>query len=156
MKFASAPSGGNRRARYILLPAAILVAIFLRDVAIASSDRVAIIVNHKVPTETLDRTTVGAIFGMRLKTWQDKTPVKVFVLKSDSQIHAAFCRDFLGLYPYQLERYWDREMFSGLGTRPTVVATPEEMLEKIGSVPGAIGYVDSSLARGQKEVKVLR
>lgn len=157
MTFTPARSRDYGRARYILLSAAILVAIALRDVAIAStSDRVAIIVHRSVPAEAVDKATISAIFGMRIKTWQDKTPVKVFVLKSDSETHASFCRDFLGLYPYQLERYWDREVFSGLGMRPTVVATPEEMLQKIRSVPGAIGYVDSQLARGQREVKVLR
>jgi hypothetical protein len=36
---------------------------------------------------------------------------------------------------------WDRMVFTGTGLAPTVVASEQEMRERIRSTPGAIGYV---------------
>lgn len=108
----------------------------------ASSRHVSIIVNSSVPLKRIDRATLRSIFGMNVRTWTNNDPVRVFVFPSDSEAHTLFCRDFLGLFPYQLERSWDRQLFAGVASRPTVVSSEEEMIEKVRTIPGAIGYVD--------------
>lgn len=88
--------------------------------------------------------TLRAIFGMRLHRWPDGTPVKVFVFKDDTPEHAAFSKTVLQVFPHQLRQSWDRLVFSGLGQYPEQVASEKEMLEKVASTPGAVGYVRAS------------
>ena len=161
-------STGRRRGLFALGLTFLLFAagcLAVRAAGASDSDRISVIVNSSVPVDAIDLATLRGIFGMNLKTWNDKTPVHVFVFPSDSRAHELFCRDFLGLYPYQLERSWDRQLFAGLGTHPTVVGSRAEMIEKIRTVPGAIGYVENTSSRdmdgvrrvgSDKELKVVR
>jgi hypothetical protein len=79
----------------------------------------------------------------RLKTWPNGVPVKVFVLPDDHVLHRRFANAVLGLYPYQLRRVWDRQLFSGTGQAPTTVASEEEMIRRVAATPGAVGYAQS-------------
>lgn len=80
---------------------------------------------------------------LRLKTWPNGVPAKVFVLPDGDGLHRRFSNVVLGLYPYQLRRVWDRQLFSGTGQAPTTVANEEEMIRRVAATPGAIGYVES-------------
>jgi len=79
----------------------------------------------------------------RLKAWPNGVPVKVFVLPDEDPLHRRFANVVLGLYPYQLRRVWDRQLFSGTGQVPTTVATDVEMIRRVAATPGALGYVGS-------------
>ena len=102
-----------------------------------------IIANPKGATEYLDASTLRGIFGMRVSRWPDGTPIRVFVLPDDNPVHAKFAKTLLNTYPHQLRRNWDRLVFSGTGTAPVQVDSEREMLKRIQSTPGAIGYVES-------------
>ncbi|KXI30518.1 hypothetical protein AX660_07130 [Paraglaciecola hydrolytica] len=75
--------------------------------------------------------------------WADSQPIVVYVLGSQNTTHQFFSREVLGLFPYQLERIWNKLVYSGLGEAPIKVKTEQEMLEKIRQQPGSIGYVMS-------------
>lgn len=90
------------------------------------------------------RSSLRAIFGMRLGKWPVDTPVKVFVMKDDTPEHSAFSKNILQVFPHQLRLAWDRQVFSGQGQYPEQVASTQEMLSKIASTPGAIGYIKTS------------
>lgn len=77
---------------------------------------------------------------MRLTEWPNGTPVRVFVLPDNNSRHIRVSKTVLGLYPYQLRRAWDRQVFSGTGQAPTTLSDEHEMLERVASTPGAIGY----------------
>lgn len=81
---------------------------------------------------------------MRLQQWPGGQPVKVFVLPDDHQLHREFAKTVLGLFPYQLRRVWDRQVFSGTGQSPMTVNDEREMLQRIAATPGAIGYLESA------------
>ncbi len=102
---------------------------------------VVVAVNPKVVIETLSRNELRAIFAMRRRVWPDGTPIRVFVLPDDHLLHLIFCKKILRVYPYQLRRLWDRNVFSGTGPAPVEVATLHEMHDRIGKVAGAIGYL---------------
>lgn len=78
---------------------------------------------------------------MRLRTWPDGKPVKVFVLPDESDAHQRFCNEVLGIYPYRLRSGWDRAVFTGTGLSPRTVESMEEMESVVRQTPGAIGYV---------------
>lgn len=80
---------------------------------------------------------------MRLNQWPNGGRIQVFVLPDNHPLHQSASKAILGLYPYQLRRAWDRQLFSGTGPAPTTVATEAELIERVATTPGAIGYADS-------------
>ncbi|MGH8580646.1 MAG: hypothetical protein ACREVK_11175 [Gammaproteobacteria bacterium] len=105
-----------------------------------------VIVNRSQAQGELSRNALRALFGMRLRAWPDGTAVRVFVLGDDSAAHKTFAKRVLQIFPHQLSRAWDRLVFSGTGQAPEVVQSPEEMLVKVASTPGAIGYVPGEVS----------
>lgn len=103
-----------------------------------------VIANHSVTEKTLSKSSLRAIFGMRLQTWPDGTAIRVFVMPDDTPLHATFSKEKLNVFPYQLRLAWDRLVFSGTGQAPDTVSSPEEMLARVASTPGAIGYLTKS------------
>jgi len=95
---------------------------------------------------TIERKTLRAAFGMTLQVWPDGQPLTVFVFRDDAPLHQQFCRKVLGVLPYTLRRNWDRLLFSGAAQAPIVVDSPQEMLLRVASTPGAIGYIEKEFA----------
>jgi hypothetical protein len=104
-----------------------------------------LIAHRDAGVESLTRNEARLFFTMRLKNWPNGKLVKVFVLPDDNSLHSRFSNEILGLYPYQLRRVWDRQIFSGTGQAPTTVSSEQEMLERIATTPGAIGYADGPI-----------
>lgn len=88
------------------------------------------------------RDELREIFFGRQTLWRDGTPLKVFVLPDQHPLHIRFSKEVLGVYPYQLRSAWDRMIYSGTGTPPTLVESLEQMKTLIKETPGAIGYIE--------------
>ena len=121
----------------------LLMALLLAGSPTASSQDIAVdvIVSPSLMTIKLDRDLLRAVFTMRVREWPDGSPVRVFVLPDDDPLSDVFYRERLGMYSYVLRRAWDRMVFTGTGFAPTVVRSEGEMLERVRSTPGAIGFV---------------
>ncbi len=78
---------------------------------------------------------------MRLRSWPNGPPVRVFVLPDNDPVSDRFYREQLGMYSYVLRSAWDRMVYTGTGLAPTVVHSEEEMRARVLATPGAIGYV---------------
>ena len=101
-----------------------------------------IIVHPEQDDTLLSRTSIRAMFAMRIPQWPDGSPVQVFVFEDNHPLHIQFSKSILGMFPYQLRRIWDRQVFSGTGIGPTIVASEQEMLSRVARTKGAIGYVE--------------
>jgi ABC-type phosphate transport system substrate-binding protein len=115
-----------------------------------------LIANRDAGVESLTRNEARLFFTMRLKNWPNGTLVKVFVLPDNNPLHIRFSNEVLGLYPYQLRRVWDRQIFSGTGQAPTTVSSEQEMLERVATTPGAIGYADGPIDNSSIRVLEVR
>lgn len=101
---------------------------------------IEIIAHRGVTQASLTLASARALFGMRVTTWSDGTPVRVFVLPDRHPTHAGFVKTRLNLYPYQLRQTWDRLVFSGMSQAPSEVADERTLVELVSRTPGAIGY----------------
>ncbi|MET0535581.1 MAG: hypothetical protein ABW171_15300 [Steroidobacter sp.] len=122
----------------------LLGALVLSLTAAASQQEhqsVDVIVSPTLTNAALDRSMLRAVFTMRVKQWPDGSPIRVFVLPDDDPLSDQFYRERLGMYSYVLRRAWDRMVFTGTGLAPTVVQSEREMIDRVRSTPGAIGYV---------------
>ena len=118
--------------------------LLLTSAAACPQDRLPaaeVIVSPSLTSVTLDRSLLRGVFTMRVRQWPDGSPIRVFVLPDDDPLSDLFYRERLGMYSYVLRRAWDRMVFTGTGFAPTVVQSEGEMLERVRSTPGAIGYV---------------
>lgn len=114
---------------------------------------VDVIVNRTVPGSSIAQASARAYFGMRLSKWPDGRPIQVFVLPDGHPTHTALCKEQLNLYPYQLRQSWDRLVYSGLAQAPIEVLTEDEMISRVATTPGALGYVRK--VRPNEPVKIL-
>jgi hypothetical protein len=93
------------------------------------------------PSGYAGRLSLRAVFGMRLRAWPDGQPIRVFVLDDDHPVHRRFAKTVLSVYPYQLRRVWDQQVYSGTGQAPNRVGTQQAMREAVAGTAGAIGYL---------------
>ena len=96
------------------------------------------------------------VIAMRVHQWPDGTPIKVFVLQDQNPTHNEFCKSILGMFPYQLRRIWDRQVFSGTGAAPVVVNSEQEMLNAVASTEGAIGYISLDNADTHEGIQMIK
>lgn len=111
----------------------------------AYSDEVVVVVNPAAPAgPAIARNTLSAIFGMRLRAWEDGTPIRVYVLSDNHAVHVIFCKQILGVFPHQYRTAWDRLVYSGTGQAPLEVESEEEMRARVAGIRGEAAVVVGS------------
>ncbi len=115
---------------------------------------VEVIVNSDVPEQAISQSTLRAIFSMHMRQWPNGRPIKVYILPEQNSAHVLFAKEVLNTFPYQLRRSWDVLVYSGSGQAPSVAESPQEVLQKVSSTPGAIGYVPDDYLTEVKNANV--
>lgn len=110
---------------------------------------VDLVVNRNTSVENLPLNMVRAIFSMRLTSWPDGMPIHVFVLGDKTPLHADFSKQILGVFPHQLRRAWNRQIYAGIGQAPDRLENEQEMRKKVAETPGAIGYISEEMLNEQ-------
>jgi ABC-type phosphate transport system substrate-binding protein len=136
-----------------LLPSSAVAETVSTTVGLGNTQIVAITSAAYDPGD-VSRNTLRAIFLMRYAKWDDGTPVKVYVFSDTDPNHETFTKEILRFLPRQLRQAWDRQVFSGLGQYPEQVVSVQEMLRKVKSTPGSVGYL--SMQEVTKDVRILQ
>ena len=111
------------------------------------------VININTPQRSISINGLSAIFKMRLRHWNDGSEVLVFVLADDDPLHKQFCKQVLNVFPHQMRRNWNKLVFSGTGQAPSELKNKDEIIKKISSTPGAIGYLSGKDLT--KDIKIL-
>jgi len=104
---------------------------------------VEVIMHPSVNEPTLTTSQLRRIYTMRQIQWADGLRITVYVLPRQHALHLRFSKEHLQMFPYQLDRIWNKLTYSGLGVAPITVNTPEALLDAVRKTPGAIGYVEN-------------
>ena len=115
---------------------------------------VEVIMHPSVSEPILTTSQLRRIYTMRQIQWADGRRITVYVLPRQHLLHLRFSKERLQMFPYQLDRIWNKLTYSGLGVAPITVSTPEDLLEAVRKTPGAIGYVES--VQGVEAVNVVK
>ncbi|NQY87521.1 MAG: hypothetical protein HRT51_07185 [Colwellia sp.] len=115
--------------------------IFLSCISV-STYAVNVIVHSSVSESVLTTSQLRRIYTMRLTQWMDGQRITVYVLPRHHLLHLQFSKERLEMYPYQLDRIWNKLTYSGLGVAPITIMSPEALVEAVRTTPGAIGYVE--------------
>jgi len=114
--------------------------IFLGCISV-SVYAVDVITHPSVSEPILTTSQLRRIYTMRQTQWSDGQRITVFVLPRHHVLHLQFSKERLEMYPYQLDRIWNKLTYSGLGVAPITITSPEKLVEAVRKTPGAIGYV---------------
>jgi len=109
---------------------------------------VDVIVHLSVSEDNVTTSQLRRIYTMRQIQWPDGQPIIVFVLPKQHPLHQRFSKERLQIFPYQLERIWNKLTYSGLGVAPIIVSTPEALIDAVIKTPGAIGYTETIVGKG--------
>ncbi len=111
----------------------------------------SIVVANDSTAASLDVKGARRIFLGREQTVGDKSTIVVF--QKSGATKDSFEKDVLGRSGANLKSYWSRLVFTGRSKAPQEVENDAEVIAKVTSTPGAIGYVSDSAVNDS--VKVL-
>lgn len=92
---------------------------------------------------TISRQDATLIYTMRTRYWPDGSRITVLNLAPENSIHRAFVRGVLGLTPKQYQQSVERQINAGTAGAYKVVRSEAQMLDHLGRVYGAIGYLSA-------------
>ena len=130
----------------------LLIAAFFFFIAANMSAQVAVIANKSVAESKIDVSKATNIYLLKDKTWSDGKAVVPFTLKSDNDASTKFF-DAIGKSSMEMKKLWMRLQLTGEGQAPEGLGSEEEVVNKVASTPGAIGFV--SAAKVNDSVKIL-
>ncbi|MBU2870723.1 hypothetical protein [Colwellia sp. E2M01] len=107
----------------------------------AQLSAIEIIANLKVPDNSLSQSQLRRIYTMRQLRWSDDSVITVFVLPRQHDLHNRFAKERLQIFPYQLNRIWNKLTYSGLGVAPIIIDSEKELIQAVINTPGSIGYI---------------
>ena len=141
----------------MLSPLFFAAAIFLSVAADAQPGpevRIRVVAHASTAISTLTRAEVSAIFMKRTRSWPDGSEIVPVDQQPRSRAREHFSRAVHGKSVAYVTRYWQRLIFSGRNVPPREEADDEAVIAFVRATPGAIGYVDGSVA-GTEGVRVV-
>lgn len=116
------------------------------------SAQVAVIANKSVADSKITVSKAAEIYLLKSKTWSDGKGVVPFTLKTDNDASSKFF-GAVGKSSMELKKVWMKLQLTGEGQAPEGLGSEDEILSKVASTPGAIGFVSAS--KVNDNVKVL-
>jgi ABC-type phosphate transport system substrate-binding protein len=110
--------------------------------AVAAASDVQIIVNNRVPDDTLSQTDIRQIFLGQKSQWNDGTRINI-VTSDQNDLTRDFLNEYVGRTPAQFSNYWKKLVFTGKGRMPRSFKTDKSLVEHVAATEGAIGYISA-------------
>jgi ABC-type phosphate transport system substrate-binding protein len=131
------------------------IAIALLIAAAPAIAAETVIANKDVGTAELSAADLGGMVEGKKSNWPAGAKV-VLVIQPDSPAHEEFLKSCSSKSPSQFAITWKKIVFTGKGSAPISCANDAEVVAKVASTPGAIGYVaDAAAAKANAGVVVI-
>jgi ABC-type phosphate transport system substrate-binding protein len=109
--------------------------------------QVAVIANTDVPASSIDAAKLINLFTLQSNEIGG-AKIKLFDMTSDSPAKTRFY-GVLGKPVEEMRKIWLKAKLTGNGNPPTPVPSEDEMIAKVSSTPGAVGYVSAGKVTGK-------
>ncbi len=118
----------------------------------SSYSQVVVIANKSVPENSISINKLTDIYLLRAKTWSNGNAIVPFTIKSDNaEVDKFFSK--LGKSYEDMKKLWLKMQLTGEGQPPAALDSDDDVVNKVASTPGAIGFVSAGKVNGN--VKVL-
>jgi len=126
----------------------ILLLIFIILVLVGKINaQVAVIANKNVPIDKITKAQLFDYYSGDIKYWYNSKPIIVFDIKPKLEIKENFY-EYIAKNTARMKSIWMKKMLSGEGDPPEAVKSEEEMVHKVETTSGAIGFVSLSKVKG--------
>ncbi len=109
--------------------------------------QVAVIANKNVPIDKVTKAQLLDYYSGDIKYWSNSKPIIVFDIKPKLDVKEEFY-EYIAKNTARMKSIWMKKMLSGEGNPPESVISEEEMIRKIETTSGSIGFVSLSKVRG--------
>lgn len=127
----------------------IIIIVAVVFILIPVNAQVSVIANKSV-NETVNAPKVANIYSLTLTKWSSGS--KIVVFDNNSDIKTNFYKE-IGKDQMSLKKEWMKKQLTGEAKAPEALGSDDEVISKVSSTPGAIGFVKSSSVNAN--VKVL-
>lgn len=131
----------------------LLLFAILCIISINISAQVSVIVNKSVSETSINAAKLSNIYSLNLVKWDNGTKIVVIDQAEKNDIKTKFY-SFISKDPISLQKDWLRKVITGEAKAPLSLLSDTEIINKVASTPGAIGYVNSSSVTGNVKVIV--
>ncbi|MBI2571597.1 MAG: phosphate ABC transporter substrate-binding protein [Candidatus Schekmanbacteria bacterium] len=114
-----------------------------------------VIANPSVPDTALTPKELAVLFLKKRTKWSDGSVVVPLDLDSTAAARLAFSDRILDKSIPQIKAYWQQRAFSGRAVPPPELDTENELLRRVESSPGAIGYVSGAAELAAFKIKII-
>lgn len=121
--------------------------------SISIEAQIAVIANKSVPVNQLSKTQLLDIYSGEIRTWQNGSPIFVFDLTIENNIRDNFYK-LIGRSSSRMKSIWMKKLLSGEGDPPKEFNSQDELIKKIASTKGAIGFV--AIDKVTNNVKIIK
>jgi hypothetical protein len=130
-----------------------IVILFLLICAGGSAEsQVVIFANRSVPESSLTPAQVMNMYMLNTRTWSDGQVITLFCLRESMNEEQKFY-ELLHRTPLEMRKLWLRAQLSGQARPPEMVISEEDLIRRVASTPGAIGFANREKLPGN--VKIL-
>lgn len=126
---------------------AIIIVLFIGSYASAQ----VVIVNKSVSESSISAANLGNIYSLTTSKWNNGSKIVVFD-HSEGTEKTNFYK-YIGKDPLSLKKEWMKKQLTGEAKAPETLGSDDEIISKVASTPGAVGYVKS--AGGNSSIKVV-
>ncbi len=113
--------------------------------------QVAVIANKSVADASITSSKLENIYSLRDKVWSDGKGITLFTLKSESSTVEKFFSSF-GKSSSDMKKLWMKLQLTGEGIAPEALGSEEEVVNKVSTTPGAIGFVSADKAKDNVKI----
>jgi hypothetical protein len=132
--------------------------IFLMFLILACTDdvraQVAIIANSSVSESSVSAEQLLDICLLETRTWSNGKAIELMLLRDNSPEEKEFY-EYLGRTPLEMRKVWLRAQLSGQARPPQQISSQEELLRRVETTPGAVGFVNRQKVRGKVKTLLL-
>lgn len=107
---------------------------------------VILVIANKSVTASVTRDVLRPIFQTKTTSWPDGSDARPFNLPDTDPARHGFDAAVLGLDPDRVARYWVDRKIRGGERPPKTAPSGAVMLKVVSKTPGAVGYIDGSVA----------
>lgn len=130
----------------------LLIIIVLCLLSIKVSAQVSVIVNKSVPESSINAAKLSNIYSLNVTKWENGVKIVVVDQNDKSDSKPKFYH-YISKDPIAVQKDWLRKVITGEAKAPEALGSDADVIKKVASTPGAIGYVKSSSVTG--DVKVI-
>ncbi len=131
----------------------LLFILLLMFLSISVDAQIAVIANKSIPVNQLSKTQLLDIYSGEIRSWQNGTPIFVFDLTTENNIRDNFY-NLIGRSSSRMKSIWMKKLLSGEGDPPKEFKSQDELIKKIASTKGAIGFV--AIDKVTNDVKIIK